>query len=182
MNAMIITAVVAIIDVDLLGFVHFWGHQVNSITTVNLIMAIGLVVDYSAHIMHNFGVQPTRDPLTGAVVHRAKRVQSALGQMGVSIVLGGVTTFVGVLPCAFAGSEVFRVFFHMFIDIIVFGLLHGLILVPILLCAIGMAVDSDEARWVWAHWRERCASTTVTAVPKDDDDDAAAAGETNTIS
>ena len=179
MSAVIITAVVAIIDVDLLGFVHYWGHQVNSITTVNLVMAIGLVVDYSAHIMHSFGVQPTRDPLTGAVVHRAKRVQSALGQMGVSIVLGGVTTFVGVMPCAFAGSEVFRVFFHMFVDIIAFGLLHGLVLVPILLCAVGMAVDSDEASWVWAQCRERCPKAAATAVSNTapEDGDEAAVGK-----
>ena len=46
-SVVIITVVVAFIDVDLLGFVHWWGHQVNSITTINLVMAIGLVVDYS---------------------------------------------------------------------------------------------------------------------------------------
>jgi len=113
--------------------------------------------------MHSFGIQPTHEAVSTTngltqprLIHRAERVQSALGQMGVSVLLGGFTTFVGVLPCSFAGSEVFRVFFHMFFDIIVFGLLHGLVLVPILLCVFGAAVDRAEAAWVWQHWREIC--------------------------
>ncbi|CAM9351148.1 unnamed protein product, partial [Laminaria digitata] len=45
---------VVIIDVDLLGFVYHWGLDVNSITVIELIMAVGLVVDYMVHIVHYF--------------------------------------------------------------------------------------------------------------------------------
>ena len=43
--------VVMMIDVDLLGSIYFWGLDVNSITTIDLVMAVGLVIDYVAHIM-----------------------------------------------------------------------------------------------------------------------------------
>ena len=34
--------------------VRRWGLEVNSISVINLVMAVGLVVDYSAHVIHNF--------------------------------------------------------------------------------------------------------------------------------
>ncbi len=40
------------IDIDLTGWIWLWGMDLNSISVINLIMAIGLVVDYSAHIVH----------------------------------------------------------------------------------------------------------------------------------
>ena len=33
---------------------HFWGLTVDTVTTIQLILAIGLSVDYSAHIGHAF--------------------------------------------------------------------------------------------------------------------------------
>ena len=33
---------------------HFWGLTVDTVTTIQLILAIGLSVDYSAHIGHGF--------------------------------------------------------------------------------------------------------------------------------
>ncbi|CAN0269125.1 unnamed protein product, partial [Ascophyllum nodosum] len=45
---------VVMIDIELLGFVYHWGLDVNSITVIELIMAVGLVVDYMVHIVHFF--------------------------------------------------------------------------------------------------------------------------------
>ena len=45
------------IDIDLVGSIHFWQLEVNSISIINLVMAVGLVVDYSAHVIHNFILQ-----------------------------------------------------------------------------------------------------------------------------
>ena len=35
---------------------HFWGMTVDVITCVNLVIAVGLCVDYAAHIAHAFMV------------------------------------------------------------------------------------------------------------------------------
>lgn len=45
---------VALVDVFLLGLLHFWGVTFNSVTVVNNVIAIGLAVDYSAHIGHAY--------------------------------------------------------------------------------------------------------------------------------
>ena len=50
----ILLCAVGMIDIDLIGSLYLWGLDLNSISLVNLIMAIGLVIDYSAHIAHTY--------------------------------------------------------------------------------------------------------------------------------
>jgi Niemann-Pick C1 protein len=47
---------------DIVGFMWLWKISINSISIVNLVLAIGLAVDYSAHVAHAFmHVTGTRD-------------------------------------------------------------------------------------------------------------------------
>ena len=64
---LLVTLVMLMIDIDLVGVMLIFGLELNSITAINLVMAVGLVVDYSAHIVHNFTLQNpelTRDERT----------------------------------------------------------------------------------------------------------------------
>ena len=45
---------VALVDLFLLGLLWYWNVTLNSVTVVNNVIAIGLAVDYSAHIGHAF--------------------------------------------------------------------------------------------------------------------------------
>jgi len=36
----------------LFGLIHFWGLSVNPLVVLNIIVAIGISVDYSAHIAY----------------------------------------------------------------------------------------------------------------------------------
>jgi hypothetical protein len=40
--------------VDLVGFLHFWNMTIDIITCVNIVLAIGLCVDYVVHIGHAY--------------------------------------------------------------------------------------------------------------------------------
>jgi Niemann-Pick C1 protein len=53
---------VALVIYFLLGLIFFWGAELNSISFVNTVIAIGLAVDYSAHIMHAYLSAPNKDP------------------------------------------------------------------------------------------------------------------------
>ena len=50
-----------------------------------------------------------------------------------SLSKGALTTFIGVAALAFAQSEAYRIFFKMFVGIIVIAMAHGVILTPALL-------------------------------------------------
>jgi Niemann-Pick C1 protein len=52
LSVLILLFVLATIFVDLLGSINLWGLDLNSISAVNLVMAIGLVVDYSRSVLH----------------------------------------------------------------------------------------------------------------------------------
>lgn len=108
---------------ELFGMMWLWNVSLNSISMINLVMAIGFAVDYSAHVAHAFVVAP------GSSVE--KRVIDALTHVGASVLLGGASTLVGIGVTALSKSEIFQIFFKMFFSMIVLGLLHGLCILPV---------------------------------------------------
>eukprot|EP00752_Nemacystus_decipiens_P014689 g13085.t1 len=132
---LLVCVTVFIIDIELLGFVYHWGLEVNAINVIELIMAVGLVVDYMVHIVHFFLHQ---DP----TIAKDLRIGRALGEIGPSVVVGAITTFLGIMPMAFANNVIFRVFFRMFFVIITFGFFHGVVFIPVALSLLPESCSS----------------------------------------
>eukprot|EP00808_Paulinella_micropora_P010560 g46110.t1 len=112
-----------------MGFLSWLGLKLNGVSVVNMVMAVGVSVEFTAHITRLFMVTP------GSNVARAV---SALSRMFFPICLGVLSTFIGILPLAFADFGYFRLyFFQQYALILIFGLLDGLVLLPILLMLLG---------------------------------------------
>jgi predicted RND superfamily exporter protein len=45
---------VALVDLFLFSLMAFWNVTLNSVTSINIVIAIGLAVDYSSHIGHAY--------------------------------------------------------------------------------------------------------------------------------
>jgi len=112
------------------GFIHFWGLTIDTVSCTMLIIAIGLCVDYSAHIAHAFMSS------TGS---RNERVQAALSDIGPAVLNGGFSTFLAFVLLAGSRSHVFSVFFKVFFLVVIFGLFNGLLFLPVMLSFIGPA-------------------------------------------
>ena len=69
-----------------------------------------------------------------------------LQEIGPPVFLGGLTTFLGIAPLAASNSAIFRTFFKMFFGIIVYGVGHGLILMPVILSLFGPVGGTGGAR------------------------------------
>jgi len=60
--------------------------------------------------------------------------------MGASILVGGLSTCLGVVPLAFSSAQVLKTVFISFTAMVTLGLAHGLILLPVLLSYLGPTV------------------------------------------
>lgn len=126
---MLITLSVASILVGLVGFMHLWGLMLSSITMVEIIMCIGFSIDYSSHIVHAY-MQADGDS-------RSHKVKSAIRLVGGPVFSGVFSTFVGVLMLLFANSFIYLSFFKVITLVLVLGITHALIIIPVMLTFIG---------------------------------------------
>ncbi|GLC70304.1 hypothetical protein PLESTF_000957100 [Pleodorina starrii] len=115
-------------DVGVFGFMHYAGLQFNSVTCIVLVLAVGIAVDYSAHVMRAFLVS------TGT---RHERAHKALVEIGGAVWNGAVTTFLAVLPMAAAEHYIFTTIFKMFATLILLAIWHGLVFLPVIMSWVG---------------------------------------------
>jgi predicted RND superfamily exporter protein len=127
--AFLIVLMIINIDIWLFGWMYAVGVRFNAVSVVNLVMAIGLSFDYVGHIGHGFIDNDERT--------RLAKMQHAVTRLGVPVFHGSITTLLGVLVLSFSGSTIFRVFFKMFVAIVGFGFLHGMVILPAVLSFVG---------------------------------------------
>ena len=126
--APIVLPFICILYVDLLGVMQMAGIYVNAVSYIGLTMSIGLLVDYIMHCLLRYYEVPG---------NRREKCIEMLRTMGASILLGGISTFLGTVILIFASSELFYTIFIIFVGIVVLGVSHGLILLPVVLSMIG---------------------------------------------
>lgn len=124
-----ITMTVVLIMVSVIGFMHFWGLTLSSITMIHIIMCIGFCVDFATHICHAFA--------QAGGSNRNDRVGEALDRAGGPILNGALSTIVGVLMLAFSKSFIFFSFFKVMFMVMCFGMMYALFLLPVLLSFFG---------------------------------------------
>lgn len=128
-TAMLITVNVAFCIIEILGAMFALGLVIDSVSVINIVLAVGLSIDYSAHIGHCFMVK-------GGNNNDARATES-LADIGASVLNGAMSTFLAVAVLLFSKSYVFRTLSIQFALTVSLGVLHGLILLPVLLALFG---------------------------------------------
>lgn len=152
--ALVITIFLILINIG--GILSIWNVSLNAVSLVNLIICMGLSVEFCIHITKGYGKSPSSlndnedindnndiyDQFMALSPLKSPRViksYNALVNIGGSV-LGGITItkFIGIAVLAFTRSKIFEVYyFRMWLSLIFIAAIHSLCLLPVLLSYIG---------------------------------------------
>ena len=134
---------------------HLPASKINAVIYVCLVLSVGLLVDFVLHMVISY--------YESEGSNRREKATKMLETMGISICVGGISTFLGTLPLAFSTSAIFYTVFLAFLGLVLTGTAHALILLPVVLSTIGpqdRVANSGEIHRRNSSWIERGPSST----------------------
>jgi hypothetical protein len=118
------TVACALIVVEIFGVCALYA-KFNMVSAAALLMGMGLSVDFVVHVVASFQLSQ------GSIGERLTRAVCATFP---AVLLGGISTFVSLLPMGFSDLPFTRrYFFGLFVTVTGFGLLNGILVLPAML-------------------------------------------------
>jgi len=166
-GAFLVVCMCLLTMIQIYGFMGIMSIKLNAIPQVTLIMAIGMTVEFTAHLLLAFlnAPNPASSPSYSFASRRARAMQ-ALARMAVPTIHGSITTFLGIVMLADADTEfIVLYYFMLYFLLVVFGAVNGLLVLPAWLALIGPipTCSDDGARKVAASGTVVPASEKVVA-------------------
>ncbi|XP_045205429.2 patched domain-containing protein 3-like [Mercenaria mercenaria] len=124
-----VTIAVTMIMVGVFGFMFYIDVTLSAITMIHLILSVGFSIDFTAHICHGYMISRSKT--------REERVSSSIDKTGAPIFHGAISSLLGILVLFWAKSYIFRTFGIVMSFVLLFGITHALLLLPVVLSWIG---------------------------------------------
>jgi len=140
-TGLVVTLTVAMIVVDVIGTMALAKVSLNAISLVNLVICVGIGVEFCAHVARAF-MFPSKSVMEKAKSKyrgRDLRAWTSLTNVGASVFSGiTVTKFLGVFVLAFTRSKIFEIYyFRIWLALVVFAAAHALVFLPVVLSLVG---------------------------------------------
>jgi len=140
-TGLVVTFTVAMIVTDIIGTMAVFDVSLNAVSLVNLIICIGIGVEFCAHIARAY-TYPSFSLLSRASATfrgRDARAWTALVNVGGSVFSGiTITKLLGVSVLAFTRSKIFEIYyFRIWLALVVFAASHALVFLPVALSLVG---------------------------------------------
>merc|ERR1711933_226619 len=126
--------------IEVYGFSDWMGLRVNGVLVLNIVIAVALTMEFTAHIGRAFVMSTVtvKDKQTSIALPFSNdgqiRMKKTLREMFTPVSLGALTTLIGVAPIAAAQFPYFRqYYFSLYVMIVLFGWLNGVIFQVVLL-------------------------------------------------
>lgn len=137
----VVAITVVMILVDIIGVMAIANVSLNAVSLVNLVICVGISVEFCAHIARAFMFpsKPILERGRGKFRGKNLRAWAALVNVGGSVFSGiTITKFLGVTVLAFTRSKIFEVYyFRIWLALVVLASSHALIWLPVALSWCG---------------------------------------------
>ncbi|KAF9783025.1 patched family-domain-containing protein [Thelephora terrestris] len=154
-TGLIVTGVVGLTIVSVMGVMGVWGINLNAVSLVNLVISLGIAVEFCAHVARAFMNVGSGLPIDhpSGQKERDERMGIALVDVGPSVLSGiTFTKLIGMSVLALTRSKLLEMYyFRMWLTLIISGALHGLVLLPVVLSLAGGAgfpTQEIDEEWV----------------------------------
>uniref|UniRef100_A0A7E4W7I1 SSD domain-containing protein n=1 Tax=Panagrellus redivivus TaxID=6233 RepID=A0A7E4W7I1_PANRE len=144
-----ITVAIITIDLGVIGFLSLWGVKLDPISMITLILSIGFSIEFSAHV--TYGFVSNAENLTPR-----ERCIDAMEKLAWPVVHGSLSTILGTMVLSLIQSYMILVFFKTIFLVLVIGVVHALVLLPIVLHDTAPITDRINA-----HLAERDAQRAL---------------------
>ncbi|KAK4312674.1 hypothetical protein Pmani_015924 [Petrolisthes manimaculis] len=125
----LVVLLLATLVLQLFGVLGILGIKLSAVPAVLLIVSVGVGVEFCVHVTVGF--------LT-AVGGRDRRVIISLEHMATPVLHGAASTLIASLMLLFSEFDfIRRYFFYVLLALTVFGMLDGLVFLPVLLSLVG---------------------------------------------
>jgi len=140
-TGLVVTVTVAMTLIDIIGAMAVANVSLNAVSLVNLIISVGISLEFCAHIARAFSFPSTtvmEDP-RNRFRGRDARAWTALVNVGASVFSGiTITKLLGVAVLAFTRSKIFEIYyFRVWVALVLFAATHALIFLPVALSIFG---------------------------------------------
>ncbi|XP_023225984.1 patched domain-containing protein 3-like [Centruroides sculpturatus] len=115
------------------GFMALWNVELDSITTIILLMSSGYCIDFLAHVMNCCKSCKEKE--------HNERIKGIMHNVGYAIFQSFVTMLIGILIFYFGPSDIFTVFSKIIFLFMLFAFFQCLLLIPVIL-TIGESVQT----------------------------------------
>ncbi|KAE9552519.1 hypothetical protein FO519_004261 [Halicephalobus sp. NKZ332] len=126
----VIPGVCAVMSINLgvFGLLYYWDIDLDPISMATILMAIGFSVDFIAHISFHY--------YKGEIIDQKERLRHALCSIAWPMVQAGLSTILSLLVLATIHAYMVQVFVKVVTLVIGLGMLHGLLILPIVYAAL----------------------------------------------
>ena len=93
---LIIVLNISLVVVLMVGATAFWGLYMNMVLTLNMSFCLGVAVDFSTHIAHQYQTEKAPADKKTDQERRIYKAGKALSKMGSSVFHGGFSTFLAI--------------------------------------------------------------------------------------
>jgi len=122
------------IDIELIGISALLGTTFDFMFGVAVLLALGVTVDFNIHVAHRSLELLEDDTIENAYERNVDHTRKVYMSVGSSVFHGTFSTLlVCFVPMVVSSVKAYRSFFGMLCLIMIFGMFHGLVILPVLM-------------------------------------------------